>query len=115
MSKVPMDKVTQGVITYFEDEVMPHLPNTGWQGFGIGFVSTLALSRIGSIMQQLTAHPVVAMLEIVDADGRVDVDELYKAAMQAMPEEGMQIGVLGHQLKFKRDDVKKLRDMIMQQ
>ena len=115
MARIPLDKVTSGVITYFEHEVQPHLPNDGWQGFGLGFASTLLLSRIGGIIKQLAAHPAAAMLEIVDADGRVDIEELYKAAVQAMPQEGMQIGVLGHQLRFNRDDLKKLRDMIVQQ
>jgi hypothetical protein len=115
VAKLPLEKVTAGVITYFEQEVQPHLPSDGLKGFGIGFASTLALSRVGSIIRQAAMHPAVALLDVIDDKGNVDVEELYRAAMQAMPEEGIQFGVLGQQLRFYRDDLKKLHDMILQQ
>lgn len=115
MPKATLDQVTAGVMRYFEAEVQPHLPSDGLRGFGVGFASVLALSRVGDIIRSISTHPAVAMLGVVDPDGRVDIDALYKAASQAMPPDGVQVGVLGHQLRFHAEDLKKLRDMIAQQ
>lgn len=113
--KATMEQITAGAMAYIENEVQPHLPSDGLPGFGVGFVATLAMSRAGAILRQLLDLPAVAMLDIVDKDGKVDIDSIYDAAMASMPESGLQVTLFKNTIKFHRNDIKKLRDMIAQQ
>lgn len=115
MTKVSMEQITAGVMAYFESEVQPLLPNDGLPGFGVGFISTLVAARSGAVIKRLLAHPAIAMLEVADENGMIDIDELYDAAMAAMPESGVQINVLQNTIRFQRGDVKRLREMIVKQ
>lgn len=114
-NNVSMSQVSSGVRSFVQGELLPHLPTDGWQGFGVGFVSAITMQKVDGIIQRLMQHPVVAMLDVVDSDGMVDIDTVYEAAQQAMPDSGISLSLLGQKITFHQNDLRKLYDHIIRQ
>lgn len=111
--KVSFDRLVEGVTGYIRAEILPNLPSSGVQGFGVGVAASLAMARIEQLMRQLLDNPVVAMLGVVDADGMIDLDAIRDAAIQAMPSMGIKVPVFGQlSLAFDDGDINKLYSMI---
>lgn len=74
---VTMQQVKNGLVKYIDADVLPHL--TGVKRIGLGVYTALAADNLVSVLGQYKDHPAVAVLQIIDKDGNVDIDKLYQA------------------------------------
>lgn len=74
---VTMQQVKTGLVKYIDTDVLPHL--TGVKRIGLGVYTALAANNLVGLMEKYREHPAVAVLDVIDADGNVDIDKLYQA------------------------------------
>lgn len=74
---IARERVAAGVLRYVDCEVCPHVP--GFKSVALAAVAALYAQKIPVIFDRLQAHPAVAILDVISADGMVDVDALYNA------------------------------------
>lgn len=110
---VTMNQIKQGMALYMKNEVLPNLSTDGFAGFGVSFVSTLAIGYIDRFLVNLAANPLIGMFGFMDDQGRVELDSLSEALSFAMPETGISVPIGKTQkITFRADDVQKLIEYI---
>lgn len=110
---VSIDKIQQGVAAYLDAELMPQLPNTGFEKVLAGTAMSLAIRRSGAILDSYKNNKAVQMLGLMDAEGNVDVDVLAEELKKNIPKEGMKVNIpiIGN-MTFHKEDVDKLHEYI---
>ena len=109
---VTMNQLQNGITAYIDREVLPHL--TGMKRVGLGVYSAMAANNIGPMLTKYKDHPAVAVLDVIDSDGNVDVDKLYQAALpmfQDGEKQHINIPFIG-ELMVDRTDLEKLYQYI---
>lgn len=76
---VTLNQVQTGLMKYIDNDVLTHL--TGIKKVGLGLYSSLAASNVASTILKYKDHPAVSVLDVMDADGNVDIDKIYQAAL----------------------------------
>ena len=109
---VSIEKVKNGFIRFIDTDIMPKLP---WgKQVGLGIYVGLAAEVIGKLPEQYKDHPAIAMLEVFDDAGNVDIDRIYNAAAPYFEGEKHTIPIpLIADLKVDRQDLDRLYDMIL--
>ena len=74
---VTMQQVKTGLVKYIDTDVLTHL--TGIKKLGLGVYTALAANNVVGLMEKYREHPAVAVLDVIDAEGNVDIDKLYQA------------------------------------
>lgn len=74
---VTMQQVKNGLVKYIDTDVLPHL--TGIKKLGLGVYTALAANNVVDLIEKYRDHPAVAVLDVIDTDGNVDIDKLYQA------------------------------------
>lgn len=110
---VSIDKIEQGIAAYLDGELMPQLPNSGFEKVLAGTAISLFIRRSGKIIERYKDNKAVQMLGIMDADGNVDVDVLAEELKKNFPKDGMKldIPIIGA-MTFHKEDVDKLHEYI---
>lgn len=70
------DKVINGLSKYIDNEIVSKLP--GWKKWILGTGMGMALSNSNNIYEQLKNNEFIKMLNIIDSNGNVNVEALYK-------------------------------------
>lgn len=111
---VTIDQVERGIAAYLDRELMPILPDTGFQKVLIGTGIGLALRKYKGQLAELKDHPVVKMLGVFDKNGNVDIDVVKEELGKQIPETGlkMELPMIGG-LTFHKADVDKLHSYIV--
>lgn len=111
---VTIDQVEQGIAAYLDKELMPILPETGFQKIMIGTGISLVIRKYKNQIASLRENEIVKMMGIFDENGDVDIDVLKEELIKQVPEKGFKVDVpvIGG-LTFKKDDVTKLYDYIV--
>lgn len=105
---VSIEQVKSGLIKYIDSDIMPHL--TGLRKVGLGVYVALASDKAVDMAMQYRDHPAVAVLDVIDDAGNVDIDRLYQAVIP-MVQSGEKIPVeipLIGEVRMDRNDVEKL-------
>lgn len=74
---VTMNQVKNGLVKYIDTDVLPHL--TGIKKIGLGVYTALAADNVVGLMEKYKDHPAVSVLNVIDADGNIDIDKLYQS------------------------------------
>lgn len=74
---VTMQQVKNGLVKYIDADVLPHL--AGIKKLGLGVYTALAANNVVGLIEKYREHPAVAVLDVIDTDGNVDIDKLYQA------------------------------------
>ena len=74
---VSMDQAKIGLVRYIENDLMPHLD--GIKKIGLGLYTGLAADNAVKMAMQYKDHPAIAMLNVIDEQGMVDIDKLYNS------------------------------------
>ena len=111
---VPSKQVTSGLAKFADREIVSKLPVGTVKRVAAGAAMALALKRSEQLMAQLSSHPVVSALGIVDSAGNVDVDALREAVSAQIPDSGMVFDapVLGTIKLFQADVDALYRDIV---
>lgn len=110
---IPYAKVEKGLADYLDGELMPMIPETGFQRIIAGTAISLLIKKGGSQIAALKENPAVKMMGIFDDAGNVDVETLRDELKKNMPEDGVKVEVpmLG-MLTFRKGDIDKLYSYI---
>lgn len=73
---VTLTQVQQGLTRYVDTELMPKI--SGWQKWVFGATVSVSLSKISNIFNALKNNSFVKMLEVIDENGNVDIDTIYR-------------------------------------
>lgn len=109
---VTMNQLQNGIAAYIDREVLPHL--TGMKRVGLGVYAAMAAGSIGPTLMKYRDHPAVAVLDVIDKDGNVDIDKLYRAALPMFQEgekQHISIPLIGD-MTVDRTDLEKLYQYI---
>ena len=103
-----MEQVKTGLMKYIDVDVLPHL--NGFKKVGLGVYAALAADNAAQMAMQYKNHPAVAVLNIVDENGNVDIDRLYNTAIPLFSngqKQSINIPLIGEYL-FDRGDIEKI-------
>lgn len=70
------DRVMNGISRYIDTEIVNKVP--GWKRWILGSGIGMALSNSEHIFEQLKSNELMKMLNIIDADGYINVEDLYR-------------------------------------
>lgn len=73
-----MTQVKTGLVRFVDSDILPHL--SGAKKIGLGIYVALAANNLEARVYQHVNHPAVSMLDVIDANGNVDIDKVYQAA-----------------------------------
>lgn len=113
---VSIANIQKGLAAYLDNEVLPQFPSNGLERVLAGTAIGLGIRKSGSIIMGYKDHKAVQMLEIMDADGNVDVNVLAEELKKNVPVDGVKIDVpmIGG-MTFHKEDVDKLKEYIISQ
>lgn len=110
---VTIKQIKMGLAAYLKKEIVPNLPPDGLGSFGVSFVGVLAVGYVDRFLANVAKNPMFAMFEVIDSDGRIELDNLAEALSFAIPETGISIPIgKGEKLTFRADDAVKLCEYI---
>ena len=89
---VTQDQLHRALMTYAEQEIA--MKTSGLQKFGSYFIIASLYDHPEKTVGALINNPLIQMAGVVNSDGTIKVDELYKAARSAM-EKSVSITVAG--------------------
>ena len=109
-----MDKeqILNGIIRYFDFEVAPKIPMLArWGG---GAVFTIAAAKVDKLYDWLSNNAIAKLLDVVDKDGRPDIDLIADAFAQSAQKYGKLIidNFPGFSATFSEKDVILLKEYI---
>lgn len=73
---VHKSKVIRGLANFVDAEIVSKMRG-GWQGWIVGGVSALALSKADDILKALSENSLVKALRVIDGE-QIDIDSLYR-------------------------------------
>ena len=71
---VSIDKIKNGLAAYFDAELMPKLPITGWESIVVGASLSIVIKRLDKVAAALANSLLAQMTEVVSKDGCFDLD-----------------------------------------
>lgn len=81
---VTMQQAQNGLIKYIDTEIIPHVD--GLKKIGLSAYVTLAAGNVQAMLNRYIHHPAVEVLGVIDSEGNVDIDALYKAISPMLAE-----------------------------
>lgn len=104
---VSMDQVKRGAIRYINERMLPQL--TGARRIAMGAYTALAMDGAEREFQKWMKHPAIAMLNLQDESGLINMDRLRSAVMPMMETEKleMELPLIGT-FRLDRNDVDEL-------
>ncbi len=105
--KVGLDKVQLGLTKFIDSEMINHLE--GWKKIGFGAGAALIIKNLPNTLQVYANHPFIAMLGVIDENGKIDIDALHDAVVDYFSENGdyVNIPLLGR-VKITKEDIENL-------
>lgn len=103
---ITLEQAQAGLAQFIDTELVPHL--SGMKKIGLAAYSALAARNIASIVRQYQNHPAVAVMNIFDADGNLDIEKLYNALDPLFAEkQKIEVPMIGEFI-FDHSDLEKL-------
>lgn len=109
---ISIGKVQNGVSAYIESEFLNKLG--GWQKWVFGAAAAMLLSDATKIVDKIKDNEIVKIMGVIDADGAVDVEKLYRYFKQQAQKGSITFDapILGA-VTMNESDVDKLYSFIM--
>lgn len=110
---VSKEAFKNGILSYLDSEIIPHLSNFGRWGLGaIGYIITARFDNIIDLMNQ---NKFCESLGVIDEKGMIDVELLADSLIDSSEKYGkltIEVPILGS-FTFSKDDVVEMRDCIL--
>lgn len=111
---VHTDKVMTGLVQFLDNELIPKLPERGWQRPVCATVIAMAHKHIYGLIDEYKANPMLVGIGLFDENGMVDLETLKDEFSKNLGAEGMGISFpLIGTITFHQSDVEKLYYYIM--
>jgi len=109
---VHIDQIKIGLGRFMETEIVSKIP--GWKRWVFGTGAAIILERLGEMLDQYKAHPVISALGIVDGD-MVDLGTVYKHLRTQAAGGSAQIDIpMIGTMTISAADIEKLYKMILE-
>ena len=102
-----LDQIELVLAQYIKQEIIPAIPNT-FIKFALAGGSFLVMGKAERLIQQYL--PMLQSMDIIDAEGNVDIDALYSATKEGLKATNGKLEIKG--LIFNQNDVDKLYSML---
>lgn len=113
---VSIDQIERGVVQYAQNELLPHMEETGIQRFVVGMAMGRFIKAWRIKLEKMMKDDFVKSLGYFDEDGNVDLEALRDECKAQMSAKGL---VYEHKLigklTFEKSDVDVLYKYIMEQ
>lgn len=111
---VTIDKIKSGIVSYLDHELIPMIPEEGFQRVMVGTAISLMLRQYSNKLDTIKDNQIVKMMGVINDNGDVDLETLRDEIKKQMSDDGvkMALPVVGT-LTFKRGDIDKLYQYIM--
>lgn len=104
-------QVYNGIAKYLDSDIISKID--GWQKWVIGAGMSMALSKSNNIFEKIKEMPIVKTLEIVDEQGMINIDELYKYVKEQAEKSPITINnAITGPITFNKKDVDRLYEFI---
>lgn len=110
---VSINQIKAGLGDYIEAVMLPRMDSK--RKFVTGMAYILIAMKMDQVIPEIAESPAIKMLGIIDTDGNVDIDSLYKAAKAQIERQGeleISIKMLGD-FKFRAADIDELYRYIL--
>lgn len=110
---VSINQIKAGMGDYIEAVMLPRMDSK--RKFVTGIAYILIATKIDQMLPTIAALPAIKVLGVIDQDGNVDIDSLYKAAKAQIERQGeleISIKMLGD-FKFRAADIDELYRYIL--
>ena len=110
---VSINQIKAGLGDYIEAVMLPRMDSK--RKFVTGIAYILIASKMDQMIREISVLPAIKILGIIDPDGNVDIDSLYKAAKAQIERQGeleISIKMLGD-FKFRAADIDELYRYIL--
>lgn len=103
---VSIESVERGMARFIDSEIMPAIKTDGIKGFAIGAAASLLVKRGGNLLRAYAKNPILQQMELVTADGAVDLDALRDAVRDNIPAGGLLVELpMGISIRINTADV----------
>lgn len=100
------EQIERGLANWLDAELMPKLPQEGWQKVIVGTAMSIIIKRGGNLVRNLMRNPVVVALEIVDEADEIDLDLIRAELKNNIPDTGMKVHLpMIGDITFRKNDV----------
>lgn len=104
---VSMDQVKRGAIRYINEKMVPQL--SGGKRIALGAYTALAVDGAEKELQKWMKHPAIAMLNIQDENGLLNLDRIRSAVIPMMETEKIELALpLIGTFRLDRNDIDEL-------
>lgn len=90
---VNREQIEKGVASFLDKEFLPKVHMEPWKQFAVATGASIAVKRIGKVMDELKENKAMNMLGIVDGSGNIDIDILAEEAKSKMPPDGIRVPI----------------------
>lgn len=111
---VTKDALKNGLLSYIDSDIIPHLSNPG--KWGISALIFIFLSKFEVFLNEIQKNSLFKSLGIIDENGMIDADLLTNALISSAEKYGkltLTIPLLGT-FTFLKEDIEKVRDNIIE-
>lgn len=111
---VTFDQIERGVAAYLDNELMPMIPEQGFQKIIAGTAISLMIKKTSGKFEMFRENQFVKMMGVIDESGNVDVETLKDELKKQVPDAGVKVEVpMIGMLTFHKTDVDKLYSYIV--
>lgn len=109
---VTVDQIKAGLGDYLQAKMMPRLDSK--RQFVLGMAYGMGAGKIDALIAEAGKNQIVKAMGLIDENGRVDIDDLYNAAIAQMQvQQRLQIDIpLMGAFTFDEADLRELRECI---
>lgn len=114
---VTVQQLESGIADYLDEQLMPKLPSNSVYKVLIGAGTSIAIQRMGKMVDELKNNPIISALDLIDSDGNIDVDIIIAELKKQIPNDGIrfQANKFGKlDMVIKKDDMEELKRCIME-
>lgn len=104
---VGMDQIKRGAVRYINEKMLPQL--TGGKRIALGAYTALAMDGAEKELRKWMRHPAIAMLNLQDENGFLNLDRIRSAVMPLMETEKIELALpLIGTFRLDRNDIEQL-------
>lgn len=90
---VTRGQIEVGIAKYLDSEFMSQIHTEQWKQFALATGTSIAIKRLGKVVDELKNNKAMVGLGIIDENGNVDIDIIAEEAKSKLPSDGLKIDI----------------------
>ncbi len=105
--------IEKGIAAYLDSQLCDQYPDGSLQKAAFGACAAIAIRHLGNKIRKLQENQAAQFLEVFDADGNLDIDEVAESLKARIPESGAKYEHGTYSIGVTKDDIDKIRECIV--